>query len=165
MRPIQQGQEHDSITIWRSKGNALLRVLLHQFFFLRFLCRKFQCPPGPLVRVTSPVKKERESCDLRSALHNTNAVSFTCSAKTPPSGTMINVFPAESTQRASIWSSRVSTPSTGVTTAGSVWDSTSVVARPGPPPRSDDATDSNTTGVSNKITISNGQTNSQNRSR
>jgi hypothetical protein len=71
------------------------------------------------MRVTSPEKKkrdERESCDLCSALHNTDAVSRTCSTKTPPSSTMINVFPAESTRSASIWSSRVSTPSTGVTT-------------------------------------------------
>jgi hypothetical protein len=29
---------------------------------------------------------------------------------------MVNVFPAESTRSASIWSSRVSTPATGVTT-------------------------------------------------
>lgn len=29
---------------------------------------------------------------------------------------MVNVFPAESTRSASIWSSRVSTPSTGITT-------------------------------------------------
>ena len=93
---------------------------------LLFLCRNFRHfprfqSPRPLL---APKKKkkgggegERVSCDLCSSLHNTqNAVSRTCSAKTSPSSTMINVFPAESTRSASIWSSRVSTPSTGVTT-------------------------------------------------
>ena len=46
------------------------------------------------------------------------SVSRTCSAKTPQRSTMINVFPAESTRSASIWSWCVSTPSIGVTT---VW--------------------------------------------
>ena len=76
---------------------------------LLFLCRNFRHfprfqSPRPLL---APKKKkkgggegERVSCDLCSSLHNTqNAVSRTCSAKTSPSSTMINVFPAESTRR------------------------------------------------------------------
>jgi hypothetical protein len=77
-------------------------------------------PAPPLVPVTSPGKKRKKKkkegeCNLCSILHMPFN-SRTCSAKTPPSKTMINVFPAESTRSASIWSSRVSTPSTGVTT-------------------------------------------------
>jgi len=73
-------------------------------------------PDPPFVRVISPEIKKEGGEYLRSALHKNTCRSRTCIAKTPPSNTMINVFPAESRRSASIWSSCVSTASTGVTT-------------------------------------------------